>query len=499
VTLRLGDIMTPDPLTALPGTPLSEAATIMREREVGSVIVHDGTNVIGILTERDLVKAAADGAHPTDATVDRWMTPSPVTMPPDGDITHALDQMIERHFRHIPIVDEANLLVGVVSFRQLIEAAKIRKVDPWQPGTGKGLENITVAETEISFIDGQQGRLIYRGYNAVDLALKKSFVDVWHLLQYGEFPKDDTFAKKIAGLRESPLDEKTLRDLAESHGTFMGTLQAAIAAASSVLGYQSWLERDPDEVQEEAVRLGALMPTLVCALWRLAQGQDVIEPDPSLDEASNYLWMMNGEKPTDDQVLAVSRYLILLAEHGMNASTFTGRVIASTGADVGSAVAGAAGALSGPLHGGAPSLVLDMLDDIATIDNAERWVKDAVEHGKRVMGFGHRVYKAEDPRAACFRDTSIDLKSERVDLAKVVEATVLEELRASKPGRALYTNVEFWSAVVLEHAGIARPLFTPTFCVSRTIGWTAHILEQVRDNRLIRPSADYIGPTDKTL
>jgi citrate synthase len=498
VTLRLGDVMTPDPLTAPPGTPLSEAAAVMRERSVGSVIVADDSGVVGILTERDLVRAAADGAHPTDATVDRWMTPSPMTMPPDGDITHALDQMIERHFRHIPIC-EGKRLVGVVSFRQLIEAAKIRKVDPWQPGTGKGLENITVAETEISYIDGQQGRLIYRGYNAVDLALHKSFAEVWHLLQYGEFPPDESFAKKIAGMRTSPLDEKTLRDLAESHGTFMGTLQAAIAATSAVLGMRSWLERDPDEVQEEALRLGAVMPTLVCALWRLSQGQDVIEPDPNLDEASNYLWMMNGEKPSDDQVLAVSRYLILLAEHGMNASTFTGRVIASTGADIGSAVAGAAGALSGPLHGGAPSLVLDMLDEIGSTDRAESWVKDAVEHGKRVMGFGHRVYKAEDPRAACFRDTSIDLRSDRVDLAKVVEATVLEELRASKPGRALYTNVEFWSAVVLEHAGIARPLFTPTFCVSRTIGWTAHILEQVRDNRLIRPTADYIGPTDKTL
>jgi citrate synthase len=498
VDLRLGEIMTPDPLTAPPGTPLSKAASIMREREVGSVIVTDSKEVLGILTERDLVKAAADGAHPTDATVDQWMTPSPVTMPSDGDITHALDQMMERHFRHIPIVD-GDKLVGVVSFRQLVEAAKIRKVDPWAPGTGKGLENITVAETEISYIDGQQGRLIYRGYNAVELARNKSFIDVWHLLHYGEFPKDDSFEKKIAGMRTSPLDEKTLRDLAESHGTFMGTLQAAIAATSSVLGLTSWLERDPDEVQEEGLRVAAVIPTLVCALWRLSQGQDVVEPDPSLDEPSNYLWMMNGSKPTDDQVLAVRQYLILLAEHGMNASTFTGRVIASTGADVGSAVAGAAGALSGPLHGGAPSLVLDMLDEISSTERAEPWVKDAVENGKRIMGFGHRVYKAEDPRAACFRDTSVDLRSERVDLAKVVEATVLEELRASKPGRALYTNVEFWSAVVLEHAGIPRPLFTPTFCASRSIGWTAHILEQVRDNRLIRPDANYIGPTDKKL
>ncbi len=496
--LRLGEIMTPDPLTAPPGTPLADAAALMRERGVGSVIVEDDSGVLGILTERDLVKATADGAHPTDATVDQWMTPSPVTLPTSGDITHALDQMMERHFRHIPIVDDGKL-VGVVSFRQLVEAAKIRKVDPWAPGTGRGLENITVAESEVSYIDGQQGRLIYRGYNAVDLALKKSFIDVWHLLHYGEFPKDDSFARKIADNRTSPLDPKTLRDLAEGHGTFMGTLQAAIAACGATWGLRSWLERDPDEVHEESLRLAAVVPTLVCALWRLTNGQEVVDPDPSLDEAANYLWMMHGEKPNDDQVLAANRYLILLAEHGMNASTFTGRVIASTGADVSSAVAGASGALSGPLHGGAPSLVLDMLDEIGSTDNAEKWIKDAVTKGRRIMGFGHRVYKAEDPRAACFRDTAIDLKSERVDLARVVEATTLEELRASKPGRALYTNVEFWSAVVLERAGLPRELFTPTFAVSRTIGWTAHILEQVRDNRLIRPTADYTGPMDKTL
>ncbi|MEX2393707.1 MAG: citrate synthase [Actinomycetota bacterium] len=497
--LRLGEIMTPDALTVPPGTALAEAAATMRERGVGSVVVEDVQGkVVGILTERDLVKATADGAHPTDATVDQWMTHSPVTMPSDGGITHALDQMMERHFRHIPICDDSKL-VGIVSFRQLVEAAKIRKVDPWAPGSGKGLENITVAETEISYIDGQQGRLIYRGYNAVDLALNKSFTDVWHLLHYGDFPKDDGFAKKIASMRTSPLDTQTLRDLAESHGTFMGTLQAAIAGASAALGLQAWLDRDPDEVQEESLRLGAIVPTLITSLWRLTNGQDPVDPDPALDEQTNYLWMMNGEMPNSEQVLATNRYLILLAEHGMNASTFTGRVIASTGADVGSAIAGAAGALSGPLHGGAPSLVLDMLDEIGTVDRAEAWIKDAVERGRRIMGFGHRVYKAEDPRAACFRDTSIDLKSERVDLAKVVEATTLEELRASKPGRALYTNVEFWSAVVLEHAGIPRQLFTPTFAASRTIGWTAHILEQVRDNRLIRPTADYAGPMDKKL
>ena len=496
--LRLGELMTHDPLTVPPGTPLAEAAAAMRERGVGSVIVADDTEVVGIVTERDLVKAAADGAHPTDATVDRWMTADPVTFAPDGDVTHALDQMMERHFRHIPIVD-GDKLVGIVSFRQLVEAAKIRKVDPWAPGTGKGLENITVAESEVSYIDGQRGRLIYRGYNAPDLAAKKSFIDVWHLLHYGDFPSDDSFEKKIKSMRSSPVDVATLRELAEGHGTFMSTLQAAIAAAGAALGLESWLERDPEEVHEEALRLGAVMPTLVTSLYRLSQGKDPIEPDPSLDEASNYLWMMHGTKPSDDQILAANQYLILLAEHGMNASTFTGRVIASTGADVGSAVAGASGALSGPLHGGAPSLVLDMLDEIGSVDNAEAWVKDAVENGKRIMGFGHRVYKAEDPRAARFRDTSKQLGAERVSLAQVVEAVVLEELRASKPGRALYTNVEFWSAVILEHAGVPRDLITPTFAVSRTIGWTAHILEQVRDNRLIRPTAEYTGPMDLKL
>lgn len=496
--LHLGEIMTPDALTATPGTSLADAAAAMRERSVGSVVIADDSGVVGIITERDIVKATADGAHPTETKVDRWMTPSPVMMSSDDDVTHALDQMIERHFRHIPVVD-GDKLVGVVSFRQLIEAAKIRHVDPWAPGTGRGLENITVAETELSYIDGQAGRLIYRGYNAVDLALNKSFIDVWHLLHFGAFPADDSFASKIAAMRSSPLDVQTLRDLAASHGTFMSTIQAAIAACGSAWGLESWLDRDPDEVNEEVLRLGAVMPTLVSALWRLSQGEDPIEPDASLDEAANYLWMMNGSKPNDEQVLAANRYLILLAEHGMNASTFTARVVASTGADVGSAVTAGAGALSGPLHGGAPSLVADMLDEIGTPDNAEKWIKDAITSGRRIMGFGHRVYKAEDPRAACFRDTATELRSERVGLAKAVEATTLEELRASKPGRALYTNVEFWSAVVMEHAGIPRPLFTPTFCVSRTIGWTGHIMEQVRDNRLIRPTADYTGPMDKKL
>jgi citrate synthase len=209
--------------------------------------------------------------------------------------------------------------------------------------------------------------------------------------------------------------------------------------------------------------------------------------------------MLEGRRPAADRTLAVERYLVLTAEHGMNASTFTARVIASTGADVVSAVVGAAGALSGPLHGGAPSLVLDMLDEIGTADRAAGWIADAVAHGRRLMGFGHRVYRAEDPRAACLRDTAESLGGARIALALAVEREALVRLRAAKPGRALFTNVEFYSAVVLERAGVPRPLFTPTFCVSRTVGWTAHVLEQLRGNRLIRPSAEYVGPRGRTL
>ncbi len=496
--LRLGNIMTPDPLTTAPRTPLAEAAGAMQERGVGSVIVVEDGKVVGILTERDLVRATAEGAHPSEVAIDTWMTSSPVTMTPDDDATHALETMFERGFRHIPIVDSEKL-VGIVSLRQVIGSARLRKVDPWSPGTAKGLENITVAETELSFIDGQAGRLIYRGYDAVELAKKCTFPEVWHLLYHGTIPTDDSFERRTAELRTSPLDVQLLRDLAASSGTFMASLEAAISACAAAWGLGSWLDEDVEVVEQDALRLGAVVPSLVCGLWRLQEGKDPIDPDPALGPAENYLWMMFGEQPTEEQVVAVRRYLILLAEHGMNASTFTGRVIASTGADIGSAVAGACGALSGPLHGGAPSLVLDMLDEIGSPDKAEQWISDAVAQGKRIMGFGHRVYKAEDPRAACFRETATELASERVDLARAVETVTLEQLRAAKPGRALYTNVEFWSAVVLERAGIPRRLFTPTFAVARTIGWTAHIIEQVRDNRLIRPTAEYIGPQDQTL
>jgi citrate synthase len=236
------------------------------------------------------------------------------------------------------------------------------------------------------------------------------------------------------------------------------------------------------------------VPTLLTALYRLKHGLEPIDPHPDLPYAANYLYMMQGEIPKPAYARAVEQYLISTIDHGFNASTFTARVITSTGADLGSAVVGAIGALSGPLHGGAPSRALAMLDAIGTEDKAEPWLRDAVERGDRLMGFGHRVYKTDDPRSTMLRGIAERLGGPKVDLAKAIERKAIEVLAEMKPGRQLYTNVEFYAGVVMDTIGIPREMFTPTFASSRVIGWSTHVLEQAADNRLIRPSAQYVGP-----
>jgi citrate synthase len=221
---------------------------------------------------------------------------------------------------------------------------------------------------------------------------------------------------------------------------------------------------------------------------------EVIDPHPDLPYAANYLYMMQGEVPKPDYSRAVEQYLISTIDHGFNASTFTARVITSTGADLAAAVVGGIGALSGPLHGGAPSRALAMLDAIGTEDKAEPWLRDAVQRGDRLMGFGHRVYKTDDPRSVMLRGVAERLGGPNVELAKAIEAKAIEVLAELKPGRQLYTNVEFYAGIVMDTCGVPREMFTPTFASSRVIGWTSHILEQAADNRLIRPSAHYAGP-----
>ena len=491
--LHLRDLMTPSPLTSEPTDSLAAAAAAMRRRDVSSaVVVRDGA-VVGILTERDLARAAAGGAAPDATPVSAWMTPEPVTAAPESEVPAALERMLDRNVRHLPVCRDGEL-VGTLSLRQVVRAASLRRVDPWAPGTARGLENVTVAETRLSHIDATGGRLIYAGHDAVRLARERSFEDVWCLLLTGALPEGDAFRRRIAESRALPLPVATLRALASADGGMMSKLASAMAATGAVMAVAPWYERDPEIAVDEAVRLGSAMPALVAALWRLGRGLEPVAPDPALGHAANYLWMLRGTRPEPAEVRAAERYLILAAEHGMNASTFTARVIASTGADVAAALVGAAGALSGPLHGGAPSLVLDMLDDIGTVERAGAWIAAAIAGGRRIMGFGHRVYRTEDPRAACLRATAEEIGAPRLAIARAVEREALAQLRAAKPDRVLATNVEFWSAVALEAAGIPRELFTPTFAIARSAGWTAHILEQVGDNRLIRPAATYVGP-----
>jgi citrate synthase len=247
-------------------------------------------------------------------------------------------------------------------------------------------------------------------------------------------------------------------------------------------------------IRANAMRLCAVTPVLIAALHRISLGEDPIDPRTDLASAANYLYMIDGEAPDPVRVRAIEQYLILGIDHGFNASTFTARVVASTGADVGSAIVAALGSLSGPLHGGAPSRALDTLDAIGTPERTDAWVRDAVASGQRIMGFGHPVYRTADPRSVMLHEIAERLGGSLVDFAGQVEVTVEKVLAELKPGRELHTNVEFYAGVVMELCGLPRSLFTPTFAASRVVGWSAHVIEQVRETAIIRPSAHYVGP-----
>jgi citrate synthase len=257
---------------------------------------------------------------------------------------------------------------------------------------------------------------------------------------------------------------------------------------------QALWDLDAASRRRDLIRLAATTPTLVSALYRLSTGQQPIDPDPDLGHAANYLWMVTGVRPDDRLARALEQYLILTVDHGFNNSTFTARVITSTGADAAAAVVGAIGALSGPLHGGAPSRALDTLDAIGNADRAEAYIRDMVGRGQRIMGFGHPVYRTDDPRSLLLRDVALSLGGELVELAVQVERTILAVLAELKPGQPLYANVEYYAGVVMDRCGLPRELFTPTFAVSRVIGWCANIAEQAEDRHIIRPAARYVGP-----
>jgi citrate synthase len=355
----------------------------------------------------------------------------------------------------------------------------------------KGLKGVVAAETKLSFIDGEKGILIYRGHEAKHLALNYSFEEVAYLLWYGTLPKQEelrSLKEKMASARKLPSYIMDIIDALPPEIEMMEVLRTAVSAlGTNKYGWKPEIE--------QGIQLTAIIPTIIAYRDRKMNGLIPIAPRADLDHVENYLNMLKGEKPSVSSLKALEAYMILTMEHGMNASTFTARVISSTESDMVSAIAGAIGAMKGPLHGGAPTGIISMLDEIQSEDNAEPWLRAKLANNERIMGFGHRVYKARDPRADALSSITKTISKDDhwLALANFVEKKAIQLLEEYKPGRRLYTNVEFYAAAVMKAIGMEPKLFTPTFSASRAVGWSAHVLEQSVDNTIYRPEADYTG------
>ena len=344
-----------------------------------------------------------------------------------------------------------------------------------------GLEGVIAFDTSIAEPDREGGALRYRGVDIEELVGNVPYEKVWGLLVDGQYDPG------LPPAEPHPLSVRT--------GDPRVDLQSALAMLAPEWGLGQLIDISDERAREDLARVSVMALAFVAQSAR-GLGKPMVsqrEVDKARTVVERFMIRWKGD-PDPAHTKAVDAYFVSAAEHGMNASTFTARVIASTGADAAAAISGAIGALSGPLHGGAPSRVLQMLDEVAAEGDAERWVKQALDRGDRLMGFGHRVYRAEDPRARVLRRTAREIGAPRLEVAEKLEQAALAELKARKPDRVLATNVEFWSAVVLDFADVPPDLFTPMFASARVGGWAAHIMEQKREGRLIRPTARYVGP-----
>ena len=365
------------------------------------------------------------------------------------------------------------------------------------PGT-KGLEEIVAAETAISDIDGKLGKLWYCGYSIDDLAENSTFEEVVFLLHNRRLPTqqelDDLTEQMVADRETADFVAQLMPTLAEQTSP-MSMLRTSVSAASAY-DPDGW-DQSPEANYRKAIRLTSLLPTLIAYYDRHRLDLDIIEPNPKLPHAANFLYMLSGEEPSQEAARAFDIQFILYADHTMNASTFTARVVASTLSDIHSAVTAAIAALKGPLHGGANELAMKMLEDIGSVDRTPQYVKDLFARGDKIMGFGHRVYRhVDDPRATILRGLSKELGDAAgepiwYEISEVVERAVMQE-------KGLRPNVDFYAGSLLHYLGLPTDLFTPMVAAARASGWTAHILEQYADNRIIRPESDYIGPRDQT-
>jgi citrate synthase len=355
-----------------------------------------------------------------------------------------------------------------------------------------GLEGVVAATTRLSDVDGEHGELVIAGYPVGELAERATFEETTWLLWHGDLPSPgelEAFRASVASERE--LAPATLGLLRECAARAIDPMDA-LRIGAGTLSLSS----------DDATAIVARFPTIVAAFWRLRHGMEPVPPRRELGHAANFLFMLTGEAPGPERVRALETYLNTVIDHGLNASTFTARVITSTGSDLVSAVVGALGALKGPLHGGAPGPALDMVFEIGDASRAEEFLRRKIERGEKLMGFGHRVYKVRDPRADVLAAAAERMFTRGGDmtlytLARSVEAIALRLLEEYKPGRRLQTNVEFYTALVLHGLGLEVPLFTPAFAISRVSGWIAHAMEQQRANRIIRPQSEYVGPRDR--
>jgi len=357
---------------------------------------------------------------------------------------------------------------------------------PYSPG----LEGVIAGETALSKVDGANGRLTYRGYRIGDLVEHGTYSAVANLLWTGDW--DPRARLSTAAVPEPVL--AALRALPRTAKP-MDALRTAVSSWGATEGVTY-----PPTV-EQARALTAFSPSALAAFARIRQGKDPVDPDPSLDLVAGFLHQLKGEPPDAGDARALDAYFIVGAEHSFNASTFTARVITATNSDIASAVCGAIGTMKGPLHGGAPSEVVDQLSKMGSVERAEAWLRGALDRGERLMGFGHRVYRAYDPRAAALRKVAegMEHQPDWLQLAIQVEDMALRLLAERHPERPLKTNVEFYAAPVLQGVGLTPDLFPATFSLARHAGWTAHILEQAANNRLIRPDVRYVGPPERDL
>lgn len=354
-----------------------------------------------------------------------------------------------------------------------------------------GLEDVIAAETQLSDVDGAAGRLIIRGVSLDNLVYNGTFESVAALL--------------LDGLVECPVDRDQLKTLLGAARrdlfAYVANVDPAIIALPPVDALRALIAQLPDgEDFDAALRLMAASAVFLPAILRLQTNKIPVEPDDTLSQSADILRMYSDRLPSPDQVAALDAYLVTISDHGLNASTFASRVIASTHAGLTSSVVAAISALKGPLHGGAPGPVLDMFDAIGSAENAERWINNALDGGERLMGFGHRVYRVRDPRADALKQAlrrltaSGEVDRHRIDLAEAIEGAALAILKQRKPDRPLDVNVEFYTALLLDALGFPREAFTGVFAIGRTVGWIAHAREQALNGRLIRPRSVYIGP-----